>query len=186
MQGWPTWRGQVCMLPTTKIPNVRLQNIPNFGHFHPSISLSLYSKGVQPSWYPCVTLTKTARGPGSWEGSSGSSFKAEHNGSAGIPAVCCWMELSQAHSWILGQLGPLGFSSLCWLSAAQSWGFRLSVTPKSKPFYCMSGIASARDLCLTAHKVCHSLHLLTFFLQSWRLKMGFLKMKAENCKSTCL
>lgn len=102
MQGWPIWRGQACMLPTIKIPNMRLQNIPNFGHFHPSNSLSLYSKGVRPSWYPCVTLTKTARGPGSQGGSSGSSFKAEHNGSAGIqPSAAGWgWARHTAGSWV--------------------------------------------------------------------------------------
>ena len=86
MQGWPTWRGQAFMLPTVRIPKMRLQSILDFGHFHPSISLSLYSKGVRPAWYPYVTLTKTACGLGSWGrgGSSESSFQAEDNGSVGI------------------------------------------------------------------------------------------------------
>lgn len=151
MQGWPTWRGQAFMMPTVRIPNIRLQNLPDFGHFYPSISLSLYSKGVWPSQHPHATSTKTAHGLGSW-GSSGRCFQAKDNGSAGVPAIRCWMGLNWALSWILGQSVLVGFSSLCRLSSAQTWGFRLSVTPGSKPFYYMCGIALAQNLCLTAHK----------------------------------
>lgn len=54
-----------------------------------------------------------------------------------------WMGLMWAHSRILGQPVPLGFSSLCRHSSAQSWRFRLPVTPTAKPFYQTCGITSA-------------------------------------------
>lgn len=136
MQGWPTWRAQAFLLPTVRIPNMRLQSMLDFWHFHLSISQSHYSKGVWLSWYPSVTLEKTACDWGSWrvERSSGSRFHAEENGSAGVPAVCFPMRLNRGSSWILSQPAPTGFSSHCWFSFAQSWGFRLSVTPTSKLF----------------------------------------------------
>lgn len=108
----------------------------------------LYSKGVQPSWYPYVALTKTARGLGSL----GGKFWEQFPGRRKLPCWCpsCLL-LDGAEPGT--QVDP-GSAGAHWLQPPSVWSraFRLAVIPASKPLYQIRSIALAQDLGFTAHK----------------------------------